>query len=139
MAVQADGVHLGDEDFPVTEARRIMGERYLIGYSTHTVEEAKSAKNLGVDYIGFGPIFDSSSKQGRSAIGLDALRHTTESVSLPVYAIGGIRAEDAVSMMEAGAHGFAVIRGVLGSSDVESAVKSYQKWTQESRIDRSSS
>ena len=127
MAVRADGVHLGDTDFPPEEARRILGPDYLIGLSTHSLEEALVAGERGANYIGFGPIFDSPSKQGRSPVGLDALRRVTGAVSVPVFAIGGIRPDDARSIMAAGAQGFAVIHGVLGSPDVPAAIRAYRE------------
>jgi thiamine-phosphate pyrophosphorylase len=131
MAAGADGVHLGQDDFPVTEARRLLGQTRLIGLSTHTKEEAVQAGGLGADYIGFGPVFESSSKGVRPPVGLGALREVASAVSMPVFAIGGIQPDHVSEVMKSGARGVAVIQGVLGKADVAGAVKDYLK-----RMDR---
>jgi thiamine-phosphate pyrophosphorylase len=125
MAAGADGVHLGEDDFPYEKARSILGDDYLIGLSTHSPEEAVDSQQKGADYIGFGPVFPSATKRDRKAVGIEGLRKVTGAVSLPVFAIGGIYPENALSVMEAGAYGFAVIHGVLGTPDIGAAVRSY--------------
>ncbi|MBI4715246.1 MAG: thiamine phosphate synthase [Nitrospirae bacterium] len=127
MAVEADGVHLGQEDFPVKEARRILGEGYWIGLSTHSLEEVERAKREPVDYIGFGPVFQSSSKQVRPPLGVEVLRRAAVASPVPVFAIGGITPGNAGEVMVAGARGMAVIQGVLGGPDIAGAVADYRR------------
>lgn len=131
LLVQADGVHLGDEDFPPAEARRLLGDGAVIGYSTHTVEEARAADALEpVDYLGFGPLFESTTKQTtRPAVGIDALRQVTSTVSLPVFAIGGILPHHVPEILASGAWGYAVIQGILGQDSIPDAVMAYSRMT----------
>lgn len=124
MAVAADGVHLGQDDFPVAAARSLLGERAIIGLSTHNLSEALAAEKEPVDYIGFGPLFSTTTKQTKSLpLGIEALNHLCEKVSLPVYAIGGIQERDVPEILSAGAAGFAVASALAGASEAK-----IQKW-----------
>lgn len=107
VAVDADGVHLGQDDLPLEAARVIVGNR-IVGISTHSVDEAIAAAAAGADYIGFGPIFPSTTKDAGMPKGPAALRGICTAVSVPVIAIGGITAENAASVFFGGAHGIAV-------------------------------
>ncbi len=115
LALEADGVHLGQDDMPPDAARRILGERAIIGFSTHTLEQARAAALLPVDYIAVGPIFATSSKENPDPIvGLEMLREVRLNVgSLPLVAIGGITDEGARSALDAGADSIAVISLLL--------------------------
>ncbi|HXX53128.1 MAG TPA: thiamine phosphate synthase [Thermodesulfovibrionales bacterium] len=112
LAVDADGVHLGQDDLPLKEARRIVGRR-LIGISTHTLTQAKEAEQDGADYIGFGPVFFTATKDAGEPRGVEMLSLIRESVEIPVVAIGGISAETFSLVWEAGADAVAVASAVL--------------------------
>lgn len=116
LALGADGVHLGQDDMPPEAARRILGERALIGFSTHNLEQAVAAYALPVDYLAIGPIFPTSSKENPDPlVGLEGLRRVREAVPrhIPLVAIGGITEENAQSALEAGADSLAVISALL--------------------------
>src|SRR3989304_9349645 len=99
LAVGADGVHLGQEDIPVHVARRIIGEDKIIGLSTHSYQEAIEANSLEINYIGFGPIFQSRTKMVTSPLGIDAIRMIRDSITVPIIAIGGISDENVADVI----------------------------------------
>ena len=124
LACGAHGVHLGQEDMPARAARSLLGKGMVLGVSAGTVEEALRACEEGADYLGVGPVFATPSKpDAGEPIGLDGLRRIREAVELPVVAIGGIDAENAASVMEAGADGIAVISAVSAAEDMREAVE----------------
>lgn len=118
LMVGAAGVHLGQEDLPVSEARKVLGPGRIIGRSTHSLEQALEADKQDVDYIAIGPVFPTESK-GRpvQAIGLDVVKQVVGQVSKPVVAIGGIDSSNLSSVMETRVKRVAVIGSILGSSD----------------------
>lgn len=120
LAVDADGVHLGQDDLPIEEARRIMGEK-IIGISTHGPEQAKSAERGGADYIGFGPVFHTTTKDAGSPKGVDALRSVREVVGIPVVAIGGINEDNIEVVLDAGADAAAVATAICKGNIAENA------------------
>jgi len=111
--LDADGVHLGQEDGDPAEARRIIGEEKLIGISTHSPQEALAAEAAGADYIGFGAMFPTCSKEITHLPGIESLVETRKAVSLPIVAIGGIGRDNAPSVIDAGADALAVISAVM--------------------------
>jgi thiamine-phosphate pyrophosphorylase len=118
----ADGVHLGQKDIPVKFAKKISPPGLIIGVSASTVEEAVKAESEGADYIGMGPVYNTSSKSdAEPACGIDALREACDKVSIPVVAIGGIGMNNAREVLEAGADGIAVISAVVSQDDVTKA------------------
>ncbi len=121
LAAGAHGVHLGQDDLPVHAARKIAGAELLIGISTHDRDQAMAAQSAGADYIGFGPVFPSTTKDAGRAKGLDELGSICASLSLPVFAIGGINHDNAVDTIRAGASGIAVISAVLSAPDLPGA------------------
>lgn len=123
LATDADGVHLGQDDLPLREARKIMGNR-IIGISTHNVPEAVEAESGGADYIGFGAIFHTITKAVGNPRGTSALREVKESVKIPVIAIGGITADNLKSVMDTGCAGVAVSSG-LTNGDIKVNVKRF--------------
>lgn len=124
LAVDADGVHLGQTDLPYADARKVMGSDKIIGLSTHTAEQVKEAEQLKPDYIGFGPIFKPGSKQDHDpVVGLAGLKEIRSLTSLPIFAIGGIQLDQVGAVMRAGPDGIAVISAVLNAPDVSKAVK----------------
>jgi len=124
-AVGADGVHLGQEDLPVAGARRVLGPDRLVGVSTHDMAEALAAERAGADYIGVGPVYDTTSKAttlpGR---GLEAVRAVRAAVRCPIVAIGGITDETAPVVRAAGADAIAMIGFLARATDPTSAVRS---------------
>ena len=125
LAVDADGVHLGQDDLPYADARKILGPGRIIGLSTHNAAQVKETERLKPDYIGFGPIFKPGSKQDHDpVVGLEGLRNIRPLTSLPIFAIGGIQAGQVHSVMQAGANGIAVISAVFEAPDVTKAVRS---------------
>jgi thiamine-phosphate pyrophosphorylase len=117
MAVEADGVHLGQDDLPVEVARKLMGGSRIIGVSTHSVEQARAAQSAGADYIGFGPIFTTRTKDAGPRQGIEGLRQVRKAVTLPVIAIGGINSGNLDEVLKAGADGVAVISAILSAPD----------------------
>lgn len=123
LAVEADGVHLGQTDLPYAYARKVLGPDKLIGLSTHNEHQVREAEQLKPDYIGFGPIFKPGSKQDHDpVVGIEGLRTICARTSLPVFAIGGITVENVGEVMRAGANGVAVISAILKAPDVTQAV-----------------
>jgi thiamine-phosphate pyrophosphorylase len=127
LAVGADGLHLGQRDLPVKEARRLLPIDMLLGVSVTTVEQAKVAEGGGADYIAVGSMYPTSSKETARVVGLERLREVRGVVSLPLVAIGGINRDNAGEVAAAGADGVAVISAILGSEDVEGAARQLVK------------
>src|SRR5262249_25667096 len=106
----ADGVHVGRDDLPAIEARKLMGENAIVGISTHSVEEGIAAAKLPVDYVAIGPVFATTSKSdAQPVVGIDTVRRLVDAIALPVVAIGGITEERAAEVIGAGAHAVAFI------------------------------
>ena len=126
LAVDADGVHLGQGDLPLDLARKVMGPDKLIGISTHNPDQVREATAGKPDYLGFGPIFKPGSKQDHDpVVGLEGLRAMRSLTSLPVFAIGGIQIDQAGEVMRAGANGVAIISAILKAPDISLAVKAF--------------
>jgi len=119
----ADGVHLGQEDGLLEEARVLLGEDALIGRSTHSPEQALKAQRDGFDYIGVGPVFKTPTKPAYVPVGLELVRFAADNIQIPFVAIGGIDASNAREVWEAGAKTIAVVRAVMGSGDPEEAAR----------------
>ncbi|MCW5782845.1 MAG: thiamine phosphate synthase [Nitrospirales bacterium] len=119
LALGADGVHLRTDSLPVSVARRLLGTRYLIGVSTHSVEEARVAEAEGADFIVLGPIFDTPSKRAYGPpLGIQVLQKARRFLQLPIYAIGGITPIRIPDVLSAGAYGVAVISSILQSPSI---------------------
>ncbi|NMW18668.1 MAG: thiamine phosphate synthase [Chlorobiaceae bacterium] len=122
LACDADGVHLGQDDLPAAAARKLLGNKRIIGISASCAEEALQAEKDGADYIGFGHIYPTISKQKEHApLGPDNLQKSVESISLPVIAIGGINAENAPLLISRGASAVAVISAVSRAKEPSKA------------------
>ena len=126
IAAGAAGVHLGQDDMPPEKVRALLGDKAVIGYSTHTIEQAKSAAVLPVDYIAIGPIFHTNTKADADAVvGLDGIRRVRDVIGeLPLVAIGGININEIASVLEAGADSVAMIGAILGNGDIDLQIKS---------------
>jgi thiamine-phosphate pyrophosphorylase len=123
LAVGADGVHLGQEDLPVAEARALMGPQRIIGISTHTLAQALEAEAQGADYLGFGPIFPTSTKSNpEPVVGIERLREVRARVRLPIVAIGGINAGNIRMVADAGSEAPAVLSAVIAAPDPTRAI-----------------
>ena len=122
LAAGASGVHLGEEDIPIEGARKVVGPRFVIGVSTHSVGEARRAEESGADYIGFGPMFATTSKaDALTPRSIDDLRAVRAAIHVPIVAIGGITEARAQGLLDAGADAVAMI-GALASSDEPAAL-----------------
>jgi thiamine-phosphate pyrophosphorylase len=124
LAVGADGVHVGQEDMPLEDAKKILGRKIFIGVSTHNVKQALDAQNKGADYIGFGPMFQTSTKDAGMSKGVKALKKIRDRISIPVVAIGGIRHDNAGMVLDAGADMCAVISGIL-TGDIRENIRKF--------------
>ena len=122
----AAGVHLGQSDIGVVEARRILGPGQIIGFSTHNLEQALAASKLPADYIAVGPIFPTSTKlNAEPVVGLEKLATICKAVQKPVVAIGGIRLENAAEVLAAGPHSIAVVSDLLSAADIQARVREW--------------
>ncbi|MCP9819230.1 thiamine phosphate synthase [Synechococcus sp. Cruz-9H2] len=117
MAVEADGVHLGQGDLPPAEARRLLGPDRLIGRSTHRIEQLRQAVADGCDYVGVGPINATPTKPGREPVGLAYVRQAAAESPIPFFAIGGIDATTLAPVQAAGGRRVAVVRAIIEASD----------------------
>ena len=125
LAVDADGVHLGQEDLPVALARQIVGKNLLIGLSTHNPDQVR-AGSTEPDYLGFGPIFPTDTKVHHDpVVGVKGLAQIRSLTTLPVFAIGGITPSVIPNLRQAGADGVAVASGILGASDRHEAFRQF--------------
>ncbi len=126
LCAGADGIHLGQESMPVYAARKIAGDGFIIGVSTHSLKEAQLAEKEGADFITFGPLYPTSSKlKYGEPVGLEALNKVKGEIGIPVFGIGGIKPDKIGAVMKSGAHGIAVISGILGDNDTRKAAQDY--------------
>jgi thiamine-phosphate pyrophosphorylase len=124
MAVGADAVHLGEDDLPLPEARALVGESMLLGYSPANLDEAPWAEEAGADYLGVGPVYGTQTKSDAGeAVGIERIRQVRARTTIPVVGIGGINAGNAGPVIEAGADGVAVISSVVASEDITEATR----------------
>ncbi len=126
LALEADGVHLGQDDLPIHQARHLLGPEKIIGLSTHSAQQVTAAAQADVDYLGFGPVFPTRSKHDHEPIvGVEGLRAVRPLTTLPLFAIGGITAERYADVLGAGADGAAVISAILQADDIGLAVSAF--------------
>jgi thiamine-phosphate pyrophosphorylase len=121
--INADGVHVGDEDLSVTEAREALGPDRIIGKTARTVQQATTAEREGADYIGLGPVFPTDSKQIDGPISLHVVRRASQALRIPIFAIGGINLGNLDQLLEAGGRRIAVISAVVSADDVKSSAR----------------
>lgn len=131
MAVGAAGVHLGQDDLPCAAARKILGEDYIIGVSTHNPAEAKAALQSGADYLGCGAVFGTATKADVKKLGTDGLAAICKAKGLPVVGIGGVTADNYREVRAAGADGAAIVSGILAQPDIRATVKAIARVSQE--------
>lgn len=127
-AAGADGVHVGQDDCPVSEARKLLGKDIIIGATAHNVSEAVKAEEDGADYLGVGAAFGSSTKvDAKAIVSLDEYKKITEAVSIPVVAIGGIDETNIMRLKGLGLSGFAVVSAIFARDDVRTATEQMKK------------
>lgn len=122
-ALDADGVHLGQEDEAIERARAVLDREKIIGISAHNVEEALEAQRKGADYLGVGALYPTGSKKDASVLAPGVFRQVVEAVRIPVVGIGGIHEAQYGQVLDQGAAGCAMISGILGADDITATVK----------------
>lgn len=128
LALEADGVHLGQEDLPLPDARALLGPDKLIGISTHNPEQVRTATGEGADYLGFGPIFATSSKPDHEpVVGVEGLKAIRPLTPLPIFAIGGVQPSTYSAILSAGANGAAVMSALLNAPDIGKAIEAFMR------------
>ena len=126
LAVDADGVHLGQDDLPPKAARALLGAGKILGVSTHSLDQAVRAAEDGADYLGIGPIFTTATKPtGYKPVGCEMIRQLRQRIDLPLLAIGGITLDNVGEVIRAGATGAAVISAIIGSDDMARATEAF--------------
>jgi thiamine-phosphate pyrophosphorylase len=123
-ACSADGVHIGQDDAPVTAAREILGPEAIIGHSTHSEEQIAASAELPVDYISVGPVWETPTKEGRPGVGLELVSHAAQNALHPFFAIGGIDASNAGEVVAAGAERLGVVRAIRDAEAPAAAAES---------------
>ncbi len=127
LAVDADGVHVGKEDLPPEVVRKVVGEKMYIGYTANSLEEVKKAQKLPIDYIGFGSIYPTTTKEDYKLVGIEALKETVRISEKPIVAIGGIMPYRVAEVLKAGCRNLAISAGILGFEDVKKAAEEIQR------------
>lgn len=123
LACGADGVHVGQDDLPVEEVRRRVGDKMIVGVSAHNPEEARRAYESGADYLGAGAVFGSQTKTNVTPLPHDTLRAICDAVPIPVVAIGGINRENLPQLTGTGVAGVAVVSGIFAAQDITAACR----------------
>ena len=119
--IDADGVHLGQGDMDILEARRILGDQKIIGISTKTMEQALDAEKKGADYLGVGAVFSTSTKLDAKSIDSEVFKNIYETIKIPIVAIGGISLENISLLRNTKISGVAVVSGILAQKDIKKA------------------
>jgi len=127
FACGADGVHLGLSDLPIPVARKILGEKRIIGASVHTLSQAKVKEREGANYLGVGAVFETSTKPDSKIISLSTLKRIKESVRIPVIAIGGINKENVKKVLKIGVDGIAVASAILKAENIQKATEEMKR------------
>ncbi len=124
LLCEADGVHVGQDDLPVPDVRRLVGPGMIIGLSTHAPDHTREAASLGADYIGVGPIFNTRTKADVvDPVGFDYLDHAVRHAGLPIVAIGGIKKHNVADVAHHGARSFALVTEIVGAADIAGTVR----------------
>ena len=126
LAVDADGVHIGQDDMPIETARKLLGAGKIIGLTVHNRDEAIEAEKNGADYVGLGPIFDTTTKKDAGkGIGPESIMEVKNAIKIPVVAIGGINRENCGSVIENGADSLVAISAIVCSDDVKRETRDF--------------
>lgn len=133
--VNADGVHLGQDDVEIDYAKMILGDDKIIGISTHEPEQALKAIKEGADYIGVGPVFETPTKPGRKSVGIEYVKWASENVlDIPFYAIGGINQENVCDVIKSGARNIAVVRAIINAPSPKEATIKFKKYLNDNNV-----
>lgn len=135
LASNADGVHLGQDDMPYREARRLLGDRKIIGISAHSIEEAKGAEEAGSDYIGFGPIFRTTTKPDLIPLGVEMVGEVLRSIAIPTFFIGGIDTSNVDGLISRGGKSVAIASAILNKGDISLTTKAFMKAVESRRLE----
>ncbi|GAB6138586.1 thiamine phosphate synthase [Halanaerobaculum tunisiense] len=128
LAVEADGVHIGQEDLPVKEVRNLLGPDKIIGLSTHCPEQAQAAQEMEADYIGVGPIFETDTKGDVcDPVGLEYLEYVVKNIDLPCVAIGGIKEHNVDLVKDIGANYISMVTEIVGAKDIKEKIRSIRE------------
>ncbi len=131
LACDADGVHIGQKDMALPQARKLLGAQKIIGVSASTIEEALLAEEQGADYLGVGSVFSTSTKPEADKVSIDTLKEICQKVSIPVVAIGGINANNLLLLKNSGIAGVAVVSAIFAQPDIGSATRQLRQLVQE--------
>ncbi len=132
--VNADGVHLGQQDMNALEARNIIGDEKIIGVSTHSITQAKQAQKDGADYIAIGPIYRTRTKGYEPSVGIEIIRKISGAVNIPFIAIGAITLSNLDEVLKAGASRIAVCSAIIGSKDIYSSTRQFKEKLDEAQV-----
>lgn len=125
LAIKAEGLHIGQEDLPLTVAREIVGKDMIIGVSATTLEEALLAQEQGADYVGIGSVYPTSTKLDAKSVSLEQLHVIREVISIPIVGIGGINEENVTELMKTKIDGVAIVSAILGKEDIKGAAETF--------------
>lgn len=131
LACNADGVHVGQDDMAPQKARALLGPGKILGVSAHTVDQALAAEKTGADYLGVGAVFSTATKQDAASVPLETVREICQAVSIPVVAIGGISADNILSLQNSGVVGAAIVSALFAAEDIFSAAQNLSRLTKE--------
>ncbi|WP_099188801.1 thiamine phosphate synthase [Tepidibacter mesophilus] len=120
MISNADGVHIGQSDIPVSYVKSIVGKERIVGVSVSNIEEAKIAKLNGADYIGVGAMFNTSTKLDAKSVSIETLKNIRKEIDIPIVAIGGLQLDNIDLLKKCDIQGYAVVSAILGNDDIES-------------------
>lgn len=127
LAVDADGVHIGQDDMSVEEARKLLGNDKIIGVSAHNVEEAKKAQKGGADYLGVGAVCATSTKEDANVVSKEEIRKICDATDIPIVAIGGIKKDNILTLKGTGVDGVAVVSAIFAADDIKEDTKQLRK------------
>jgi len=137
MLVEADGVHIGQDDLPLAKVRQLVGDNMIIGISTHSPEEARQAVKDGADYIGVGPIFKTATKKDVcQPVGLEYLDYVVRHIPIPFVAIGGIKVENLADVIKAGARCYALVTEITMAQNIREKINEIQQIKNQVRKER---
>ncbi|GGI16359.1 thiamine phosphate synthase [Gottfriedia solisilvae] len=125
LAIKADGLHIGQEDLPITVAREIVGKDMIIGVSATTLEEALLAQKQGADYVGIGSVYPTNTKLDAKPVSLEELHVIREAISIPIVGIGGINEDNVTDLMKTKIDGVAIVSAILGKEDIKAAAENF--------------
>lgn len=131
LAVDADGVHIGQDDMAVEEARKLLGEDKIIGVSAHNVEEARKAKKGGADYLGVGAVCTTSTKKDANVVSKEEIKKICQEVDIPVVAIGGIKKDNIKTLKGTDVDGVAVVSAIFAADDIKNSTKQLKSLVEE--------